>query len=67
MLATMDEPKYKIHAAGDGTFSVEVYGGEGEDAEFRTFQSEQSAKEWIEEEKRKQGIAAGWSTDSDDE
>jgi hypothetical protein len=56
----MSGPRYLIHEADDGTFTVEIYDGIGADAVIPKFDSRKQAEDWIAEERRKLGINGRW-------
>jgi hypothetical protein len=56
----MSKPRYEIHEADDGTFTVEVYDGVGADAVITNFDSKKQAEDWIADERRKLGIDGRW-------
>ena len=56
----MSEPQYKILEADDGTFTVEIYGGDGADAAVTQFSSREEAVEWVREDRRRLGIDPRW-------
>jgi hypothetical protein len=56
----MSESQYEIFEPGDGTFAVEVHGGDGDDATMTGFASRQDAEDWVREQRRKLGIDERW-------
>ncbi|KJC59889.1 hypothetical protein UP10_14420 [Bradyrhizobium sp. LTSPM299] len=56
----MSEPQYEIFEAGDGTFAVDVHGGDGNDATMTGLASRQDAVNWVGEQRRKLGIDERW-------
>jgi hypothetical protein len=56
----MSEPQYEIFEAGNGTFAVEVRGGNGEDVVMTNFDSRQDAADWVTKQRRKLGIDERW-------
>jgi hypothetical protein len=56
----MSESQYDIFKADDGTFAVEVRGGDGDDATITGFASRQDAADWVSEQRRKLGIDEHW-------
>jgi hypothetical protein len=59
-IRAMSGPRYLIHEADDGTFTVEIYDGIGADAVIPKFDSRKQAEDWIAEERRKLGINGRW-------
>lgn len=62
----MSRPRYEIHEADDGTFTVEIYDGIGADAAITNFDSKKQAEDWIADERRKLGIDGHWQAITDD-
>jgi hypothetical protein len=56
----MSEPQYEIFEATDGTFAVEIRGGDGSDATITKFDSKQGAMDWVTEQLRKLGVDERW-------
>jgi hypothetical protein len=62
----MSESQYEIFEANDGTFEVEIRGGDGGDAVIRKFDSRQDAVDWVREQRRKLGIDERWPEATND-
>jgi len=62
----MSTPRYEIHEADDGTFTVEVSDGVFADAVIPNFASRKDAEDWIAAERRKRGIDERWQQITDD-
>jgi hypothetical protein len=57
----MAEPQYTVGKADDGTYAVEIRGGESDTVLVTTgFLTEQKALDWASEERRKAGHDARW-------
>jgi hypothetical protein len=56
----MSTNRYEILDAGDGTLSVEISGGVGEDAAVTGFATQKDAEDFVAEERRKLGVDGRW-------
>jgi hypothetical protein len=62
----MSEPQYEIFEATDGTFAVEVRGGDGSDVTTTKFDSKQDAIDWVTEQLRRLGVDERWPEATND-
>ena len=62
----MRETRYEILEDDDGTFTVEIFGGDGADAAVTQFGSREEAVEWVREDRRRLGIDPRWKEAADD-
>jgi len=56
----MSTNRYEILDAGDGTFTVGISGGVGDDFDVTKFATIREAEEWIRAERQKLGIDGRW-------
>ena len=56
----LSDRQYEIFEFTDGTFAVEVRGGDGSDATITKFDSKQGAMDWVTEQLRKLGVDERW-------
>jgi hypothetical protein len=62
----MSESQYEIFEANDGTFEVEIRGGDGSDAVITKFDSRQDAVGWVREQRQKLGVDERWPEATND-